>query len=173
MEDAEGGVGGGGGDEEGDWRGGSDALVQKGYAEESAAEGSEEAERGYYGVGRRGGGETDKGATPGEEWLGGREGCTKEGVGVADGFEGGVCGVLVKDVAWEKAGHRPGVDAEVDLPMTSMVLLSVEGVACTEMYLYPPTRRPARKCAGNAHLCGCAVRRSRLLEGMSGIFPDK
>jgi hypothetical protein len=44
----------------------------------------------------------------------------------------------------------PGVDTEVDFPTTSIVLLSVEGVDWREMYLYPPTRRPARKCAGNA-----------------------
>ena len=66
----------------------------------------------------------------------------------------------------------PGVEAVVDLPTTSIVLLSVEGVACTEIYLYPPTRRPARKCAGNAHLPGRVVRRCRLVVGVRGIECD-
>jgi hypothetical protein len=64
----------------------------------------------------------------------------------------------------------PGVEAELDLPTTSIVLLSVDGVACTDIYLYPPTRLPARKCAGKAHRPGDVVRRYKLRAGMRGMI---
>lgn len=60
----------------------------------------------------------------------------------------------------------PGDDADNDLPLTSTVVVSVEGVACTEMYLYPPTLRPAMKCAGNAHCVGLWTSLCRLLDGI-------
>jgi hypothetical protein len=66
----------------------------------------------------------------------------------------------------------PGEEADDDFPTTSIVLLSVEGVACTDMYLYPPILRPARKCAGNAHRPGCVVKWCKLRAGMRGIVKE-
>jgi hypothetical protein len=69
------------------------------------------------------------------------------------------------------ANAVPGEDADADLPVTSMVAVSVEGVVCTEIYLYPPILLPATMCAGNAHLC-CRLcgNRSRLAEDIRGIL---
>jgi hypothetical protein len=50
-----------------------------------------------------------------------------------------------------------------------MVLLSVEGAAWTEMYLNPPTRLPARKCAGKAHFPGYELSRYKLCGEIRGI----
>lgn len=66
-------------------------------------------------------------------------------------------------------GDTPGVDAVTELDFTSIVVVGVEGVCCIEMYLYPPTRLPAMRCAGIAHRPGWVNSGRRLLEDTRGI----
>lgn len=63
----------------------------------------------------------------------------------------------------------PGLDADMDFALTSRVLVGVDGVCCIEIYLNPPTLRPAITCAGIAHLPGCVRRGLKLRDDTRGI----
>ena len=85
MEDGEGGPGGFWRDEGCDRCCRGETLVEEGDADQSPAEGGEQAQGGHGG--RRVAGQADKGAAAGVERLGWREGDGEEGAGSADDFE--------------------------------------------------------------------------------------
>lgn len=56
---------------------------------------------------------------------------------------------------------RPGLDADSDLLPATILLLSVEGVACIEIYLDLPILLPFTMCAGSDHRLASGARRSK------------
>lgn len=68
-----------------------------------------------------------------------------------------------------RAQAVPGVDAVTELVFALIVVVGVDGVCCIEIYLYPPTRRPAMRCAGIAQRPGWVSNGRRLLEDTRGM----
>lgn len=64
----------------------------------------------------------------------------------------------------------PGVDAVTELVFALIVVVGVDGVCCIEIYLYPPTLRPAMRCAGIAQRPGWVSNGRKLLEDTRGMI---